>query len=106
MTDEVLYMLGIVGAGFVVNFGLRALPFLFFSGGGRNLTHWAERFGSLVSPVIIAALVVYSYAGLAWRTPWPYLAGAITVAIQLWRRNPLASIVAGTVLYMALISRG
>ena len=104
MTEEVLYMLGIVGAGFAVNYGLRALPFLLFSGGGRNPPRWAERFGSFVSPVVIAALVVYSFAGLEWRMPWPYLAGGLTVALQLWWRNPLASIVAGTVLYMALLA--
>ncbi len=30
MGNEILYMAGIVAAGFAVNFGLRALPFLFF----------------------------------------------------------------------------
>lgn len=104
MTEEVLYMLGIVAAGFAVNYSLRALPFVLFSAGGRNPPRWVERFGSLVSPVIIAALVVYSYSGLAWRTPAPYLAGAATIALQLWRRNPLVSIVAGTALYMLLLS--
>ena len=49
---------------------------------------------------------MYSYAGLAWRTPWPYVAGALTVGLQLWRRNPLASIIAGTILYMCLLSCG
>ena len=102
MKEEIVYMLGIVAAGFAVNFGLRALPFVIFSSGGRNPPRWIERFGSLISPVIISALVVYSYAGLAWRTPAPYVAGAATIALQLWRRNPLVSIVAGTVLYMLI----
>ena len=106
MTEEILYMLGIVGVGFAVNYGLRAFPFLLFSGGSRNPPRWAERFGKLVSPVISAALVVYSYAGLEWRMPWPYLAGAFTVALQLLWRNPLVSIVVGTVLYMVLLSCG
>ena len=34
---------------------------------------------------------------------YPYAAGAFAVGLQLWRRNPLASIVAGTVLYMVLV---
>ena len=106
MTEEVLYMLGIVAAGFAVNYSLRALPFILFSAGGRNPPRWVERFGSLVSPVIIAALVVYSYSGLVWRTSAPYLAGAATIALQLWRHNPLVSIVAGTALYMALLAFG
>lgn len=103
MRGEIAYMAGIVAAGFAVNYFLRALPFLFFSGAGRRPPRWAERFGGLVSPAIIAALVVYSFGGLEWMAPWPYLAGALTVALQLLFRNPLASIVAGTALYMALV---
>ena len=103
MTDEVAYMLGVVVACFAVNYGLRALPFLLFAGRDRELPQWVERFGSLLSPVIIAVLVVYSYSGLEWKTASLYVAGALTVVLHLWRRNPLASIVAGTVLYMALL---
>ena len=106
MRDEIIYMLCVVGACFAVNYGLRALPFLLFSGRDRELPQWVERFGSYLSPVIIAVLVVYSYSGLEWRAASPYLAGAVTVGLQLWKRNPLASIVAGTVLYMALLSYG
>ena len=104
MSDDVLYMLGVVVAGFAVNYGLRALPFVLFAGRGRALPPAVERFGAFVSPVIIAALVVYSFAGLAWRTPWPYVAGAVAVGLQVWKRNPLLSIVAGTVIYMLLLN--
>ncbi len=106
MKDEILYMLGVVAVGFVVTYALRALPFLLFAGRSRALPPWVERFGNLISPVIITALVVYSYSGLAWRTAWPYLAGALTVGLQLWKRNPLVSIVAGTALYMCLLACG
>ena len=106
MKEEILYMLGIVAVGFAVNFGLRALPFLLFAGRDRTLPPWVEKFGNLISPVIIACLVVYSYSGLAWKTAYPYLAGALTVGLQLGKRNPLASIVAGTVLYMCLLTCG
>ena len=58
--------------------------------------------GKIVSPVVIAGLIAYSYCGLEWRAAAPYLAGALTVALQLWRRNPLLSILAGTAMYMAL----
>lgn len=104
MKDEILYMLGVVAVGFAVTYALRALPFLLFAGRSRSLPPWVERFGNLISPVIIAGLVVYAYSGLAWRTAWPYLAGALTVGLQLWKRNPLVSIVAGTLLYMTLIA--
>lgn len=110
MQSEIVYMLAIVASCFAVNFALRALPFVLFSRRGGTPPGWALRFGVFVSPVIIAGLVVYSFATLAptaggavsWRTPWPYLAGAVTVALQSLRRNPLVSIVAGTALYMAL----
>ena len=46
---------------------------------------------------------IYSYSSLEWRTVSPYLAGTLTVALHLRFRNPLASIVAGTALYMALL---
>lgn len=103
MTDEVLYMSGIVAVGFAVNFGLRALPFLLFGGSGRKLPPCVERVASAASPAIIACLVVYSYSGLEWRTAAPYLAGAAVVALQAAFRNPLVSIVAGTVAYMLLV---
>jgi branched-subunit amino acid transport protein AzlD len=106
MKSEAVYMLSVVAAVFAANYALRALPFLLFGGRGRELPRWASSLGAFVSPVIIAALIVYSYAGLQWRTAWPYIAGAVTVALQLWRRNPLTSIVAGTVLYMCLLSSG
>jgi len=106
MEREIIYMLGVIAVGFAVNYALRALPFLLFAGKSRELPRWVERFGNLISPVIIAALVVYSYSGLEWKTAWPYLAGALTVGLQLWRRNALASIVAGTVAYMLLLNVG
>ena len=104
MKSEIVYMLGVVAVGFAVNYALRALPFVLFAGRDRELPPWVVRFGSLVSPVIIACLIVYSYSGLAWKTAWPYLAGALTVGLQLWRRNALLSIIAGTALYMVLLS--
>ena len=104
MREEIIYMLGIVAAGFVVNFGLRALPFILFGGKDRTIPAWIDRMSGFISPVIIAALVVYSFAGLAWRAPWPYVAGVLSVVFQLWKRNPLLSIIAGTVIYMLLLN--
>lgn len=104
MENEFMYMLAVVGAGWAVTYAMRALPFLLFAGRGRELPAWVTRFGNFISPVVIAALIVYSYSGLQWRTPWPYLAGVLTVALQLWKGNPLVSIAAGTALYMVLVS--
>ena len=53
MENDALYMIGIVATGFAVNFGLRALPFLFFGARKGPLPPWVEKFGTFVSPVII-----------------------------------------------------
>ena len=106
MAEDVLHTAGIVAVAWAVTFGLRALPFLLFAGRGRDVPPSVERFGSIISPVIIAGLIVYSYSALEWRTAWPYIAGVLVVALQLWRRNALLSIIAGTVLYMCLLSAG
>lgn len=104
MESEFAYMACVVAVGASLTYLARAIPFLLFARRTGPLPAWVERFGAVASPVIIAALVVYSYTGLKWRTPWPYLAGALTVAVHLWRRNPLVSILSGTALYMALVA--
>ena len=106
MAEGVLHTAGIVAVAWAVTFGLRALPFLIFVGRGRDVPPSVERFGSIISPVIIAGLIVYSYSALEWRTAWPYIAGVLVVALQLWRRNALLSIIAGTVVYMCLVCTG
>ena len=106
MAEDVIHTAGIVAVAWTVTFGLRALPFLLFAGRGRDVPPSVERFGSIISPVIIAGLIVYSYSALEWRTAWPYIAGVLVVALQLWRRNAPLSIIAGTVLYMCLLSAG
>ena len=104
MADEVLYMSGVVAVGFAVNFALRALPFALFAGCKCELPTWVKGLGSIVSPVIICGLIIYSYSGLEWRQASPYVAGVLTVALQIWLRNSLMSIVAGTIAYMCLIN--
>ena len=106
MAEEILHIAGIVAVAWAVTFGLRSLPFLLFAGRGRDVPPSVERFGSIISPVIIAGLIVYSYSALEWRTAWPYIAGVLVVALQLWRKNALLSIIAGTVVYMCLLSAG
>ena len=106
MAEDILHTAGIVAVAWAVTFGLRSLPFLLFAGRGRDVPPSVERFGSIISPVIIAGLIVYSYSALEWRTAWPYIAGVLVVALQLWRKNALLSIIAGTVVYMCLLSAG
>ena len=114
MTERLAHFAGAIAVAALVTFLLRALPFLLFAGKGRALPPAVERLGAIISPVIIAGLIAYSFVGLYkadgfdpsrdWA--WPIAAGVLTVALQAWKGNPLASILAGTVLYMCLLSCG
>ncbi len=101
--NRILYLVALVAVGWAVTYALRALPFLLFSRKSRNLPPWVGRLGVLISPVIIGFLIIYSYSALEWRAPSPYTAGIVTVALQLFWRNPLVSIIAGTAVYMMLL---
>ena len=103
MQNEILYMSGVVGVGIGITFMMRLLPFMLFSGGKDGAPAWAENLGRIISPLIIAALIIYSYSALRWRTPWPYIAGGVTVLFHLRKKNALLSILAGTALYSSLL---
>ncbi len=106
MANDFTYMAGVVAAGFAVTFFFRAVPFLLFPAKGGNIPPWIEKLGAMVSPVIILGLIFYSYSSLEWRTPWPYIAGIATAAVELLTRNSLAGIIAGTAIYMSLLAAG
>jgi branched-subunit amino acid transport protein AzlD len=111
MSDKAHYALVVLLAVGALSYLLRALPFLLF-GGRQEPPQVVKYVGRVLSPAAIAMLVVYCYAGEIAKpvqglsgvaAAAPYLAGALTVALQFWRRNPLVSILSGTALYMALI---
>ncbi len=86
-----------------VIFGLRALPFAICAKSGRGgESAWVRLAEKWLSPIVIAALIVYSFADLEWCTAAPYIAGAAVVAIQLATRSGLVAIFAGTALYMLI----
>ena len=93
----------------VLSWCLRALPFLLFGRKGEPPAIVAY-VGRVLSPAAIAMLVVYCFAGYAHNTPPganmfflpEVIAGLATAVLQIWRRNPMLSIIAGTAIYMAL----
>ena len=105
MNEQILHAAAIVATAWGVTYLLRAFPFLLF-GGGRRTPAGVEAFGKVVSPLVIAGLVVYSYWGLECRLVAPWAAGVLTVALQLAVRNALLSILGGTALYMTLLHFG
>ena len=105
MNDKLLYIIIVVASVGVLSFLLRALPFLLF--GTRTEPPAMVRYiGRVLSPAAIAMLVVYCFASVvpSLRGNLAQAAAAIiTIALQLWKRNPLLSIITGTAIYMTLV---
>jgi len=99
MSDAVL-----VATMAIVTMATRFLPFVVFR---RETPEYVSYLGRVLPPAIIGMLVVYclrdvSLAASPHGIP-ELVAVACVVAVQAWRRNSLASILVGTVVYMALV---
>ena len=82
----------------------RFLPFLIFR---KKTPSFVVYLGKVLPPAIIGMLVIYclkdvSLAKAPFGMP-ELIAGASVVLLQLWKRNSLISILAGTAVYMLLI---
>lgn len=90
----------------VVTFLTRALPFLLF-GRGSKVPRVVLYLGRYLPPAVIAMLIVYCLRSVTFTAPSGWLpsliAAAAVVALHLWKRNNLLSILGGTVLYMVLV---
>ena len=85
---------------------LRFAPFLIFRG-GRKTPAYIVYLGEVLPAAIIGMLVIYCLKDTRITTA-PFglpelLAAACVVGLQIWRRNSLVSILAGTAMYMLLI---
>lgn len=105
MSAQSLHNLAIAIVAFAVIYALRALPFIVMA---KNRSSgdapWLKVLEKYLSPIIIAALVVYSYSTLEWRAANCYIAGAAVVVLQLLTKSGLFAIFAGTALYMWLVA--
>lgn len=90
----------------IVTIALRAFPFVLF-GGNRQMPPVIHKIADLMPPAIIAVLVVYCLKNSIVNVTMESLAAAIatvaTVIVHLWKRNTLASIAIGTILYMVCL---
>ena len=88
---------------------LRAFPFVAF-GRNKETPPLIRYLGSVISPAAIAMLCVYCFWS-HWQSRGvpaggaEFIAGTVVVGLQLWKRNPLLSILAGTVVYMILVQQ-
>ena len=88
----------------VVTILLRFLPFLVFR---KETPPYIAYLGKVLPPAIIGMLVIYCLKDVSlFAAPFgiPELVGAVSVVgLQVWKRNSLLSILAGTVIYMVLV---
>ena len=87
----------------VVTMLLRFLPFIVFR---KNTPPYIAYLGRVLPPAIIGMLVIYCLKDVnCTAAPFglpEFIASVCVVGLQVWRRNSLLSILAGTILYMFL----
>ena len=83
---------------------LRFLPFLVFR---RHTPPYIAYLGKVLPPALIGMLVIYCFKDVSFAAaPFglPELIAAIcVVALHVWKRNSLVSILGGTGIYMLLV---
>ena len=94
----------LIAAMSVVTMLIRFLPFLIFR---KKTPKYISYLGKVLPPAIIGMLVIYCFKDVN-PTAYPFgipelIAAACVVIAQIWKRNSLISILAGTAIYMVLI---
>ena len=106
-SSQLFYAFLIVLLASVTTVLLRAFPFIAFDRSNKT-PPLIRDLGSVISPATIAMLCVYCICA-HWQNDLvlygsaEIIAGAVVVALQIWKWNPLLSILAGTALYMVLV---
>ncbi|MGN0168974.1 MAG: branched-chain amino acid transporter permease [Acetatifactor sp.] len=100
------YILAAILVAAAVTFGLRALPFLLFSG-ERRMPEWLNRLGAILPSAIMAVLIVYCLRNAKSNLAGEGIPGMIAVLVVAisykWKHNTFISIIVGTAVYMVLI---
>ena len=91
---------------FLVTYSIRGFVFAAF-GSSQKPPKVILYLGSVISPAVICMLVVYCFRNtqiLSHPHGLPELIATIVcIALHLWRRNPLLSIIISTIVYMVLL---
>ena len=100
------YAIAAIAVMAVVTFLTRALPFLLF-GRGKQAPRVILYLGKYLPPAVIAMLIVYCLKNVTFGSPagWApsLIASVVVIALHLWKKNNLLSILGGTLLYMVLV---
>lgn len=89
----------------LVTMGLRFLPFVIFR--GRETPKFIAYLGKVLPFAIMGMLVVYCLRNISFSAA-PFgipevISVALVVALHVWKKNTLLSIIGGTVCYMVLV---
>lgn len=99
------YILGAIIVMMLVTMATRFAPFLVFS--GRETPPVITYLGKVLPYAIMGMLVVFCLKNVSFTQVANWLpeliAGAVTVACHVYKRNTLFSIIAGTICYMLLV---
>ena len=107
--DNTAYILAFIAVATAATFATRVIPFLFLS---RHHEHpLLLHIGRYLPAAVMALLVVvFLIQSASWKAPAfgidALLPCAVVIALHLWRRNALLSIVAGTAVYMVIQQSG
>lgn len=90
----------------LVTLAIRCAPFILF-GGKKTTPPYIVYLGKVLPYAIMGMLVVYCLRGINFSSIGEFLpeilACMVVVLAQIWKRNTLISIVAGTLCYMLLV---
>ena len=90
----------------IVTLLLRFLPFIIFT---KNTPEYISYLGRVLPAALIGMLVIYCLKDVN-PVVSPHgipelISAASVIALQVWRRNSLVSILGGTIIYMVLVQR-
>ncbi|MCS5591222.1 MAG: AzlD domain-containing protein [Gammaproteobacteria bacterium] len=100
------YLLIVIAIMSAATFATRLPPFVLFS--SREQHPLLQFIAKYTPPMVMSVLVIYmlkSVDHLSAQGLYAAIALAVTIAVHLWRRNALMSIVAGTATFMACVQK-
>jgi len=103
MTD-ISYLLLVMLVMTVATYATRVTPFVLFSRGPDSAL--VNFIAKNTPPMVMTILVIYMLTGvnyLSFEGVYTFIAILVTVVFQLYKRNALLSIIAGTAVYMIAV---
>lgn len=101
--SQVLITIGVAVLATVLT---RALPFFVFSE-KRKLPKFVEYIGKVLPGAVFGLLVIYCFKSVSvFQSPFgipELVASAVVVAVHLWKRSMLVSVLSGTAVYMVMV---